>query len=275
MMATAAAIDEFMDCPKSNSGNIARKSRDGTQKQRSSKAAPLRVRDKLRQRTLSMRLRSDRLAKGSAPVWEPVAAPVRMPPARPETPSSGLALEFAAVRVCTAPQHAPALEWGVTQHAGGCSYQEDAFVVDVTAATAVVAVFDGHGGEEAARFSKERLHRVVLQGLASHGDADRALLDGFQATEAELLARLRAGAAGASPCCGCTALVLLSTPSHLHVGWCGDSRAVVCRSGIALALTTDHSLALPGEVERVLAEGGSIEHGRVGGFLEVTRALAM
>lgn len=41
-----------------------------------------------------------------------------------------------------------------------------------------------------------------------------------------------------------------------------------------MPLTTDHSMAAcPSEADRILAAGGIIDGGRVGGFLEVTRAL--
>ena len=38
-------------------------------------------------------------------------------------------------------------------------------------------------------------------------------------------------------------------------------------------LTADHSLLVPSECARVEREGGLVEHDRLGGFLEVARAL--
>ena len=47
---------------------------------------------------------------------------------------------------------------------------------------------------------------------------------------------------GGSGCCGTTALLMLLQGEHMHVAWLGDCRAVLCRNGNAIALTTDHSL---------------------------------
>lgn len=58
----------------------------------------------------------------------------------------------------------------------------------------------------------------------------------------------------------------------LHCANVGDSRAVLCRSGEAVALSIDHTCENPAEKERVLAAGGSIIKGRINGVLAVTRA---
>ena len=82
------------------------------------------------------------------------------------------------------------------------------------------------------------------------------------------------GEATVHSCCGSTALVVLVRPDGLHVAWAGDCRAVLCRAGGAVALTRDHSVAsCDEEVTRVVAAGGWVEGGRLGGFLEVARAL--
>lgn len=57
----------------------------------------------------------------------------------------------------------------------------------------------------------------------------------------------------------------------------GDSRAVLCRNGTALDLTTEHRVYGPGaavrsEVERVIAAGGWVNDGRVCDVLAVSRA---
>ena len=83
------------------------------------------------------------------------------------------------------------------------------------------------------------------------------------------------------PHCGCTALVALvvqATPeapcTTVFVANCGDSRAVLCDArGTAVALSVDHTPALAGEAERIVAAGCFVSDGRVGGTLALSRAL--
>ena len=96
--------------------------------------------------------------------------------------------------------------------------------------------------------------------------ARQALLGGFSACE-HALVRTRCAS-------GSTAAVLLLQNGGrcLNVAWCGDCRVVLCRGGELIELTTDHTPASPGERQRVLREGGTVEGERLGGNLSVTRA---
>lgn len=154
---------------------------------------------------------------------------------------------------------------------------------------------------------------VMASPAFGRGDAVAALRDGFRKTEADLLDELVAAcgsggiggngstgtgtgsalsgeggngsidavssssstADGSSSqvCCGSTALLMLLAADSMYLAWLGDCRAVLCRSGHAHELTVDHSLADVKERARVLADGGLIEGNRLGGFLEVARAL--
>ena len=49
----------------------------------------------------------------------------------------------------------------------------------------------------------------------------------------------------------------------------GDCRAVLCRAGKPEVLTCEHSVTLESERRRVLREGGTVEAGRLSGFLQV------
>lgn len=59
----------------------------------------------------------------------------------------------------------------------------------------------------------------------------------------------------------------------MYTGNLGDSRAVVCRGGDAVALTTDQKASSPSEVARIVAADGFVINNRVLGYLAVARAL--
>ena len=181
------------------------------------------------------------------------------------------------------------LKVGVSTDFGGCSYMEDEHTVHAPSGAdfAMYCCYDGHGGGYASHFCRERLHFNVMGAPAfHHGDARAALLSGFHKSEADLLAEQReafrrgglptgdsSGGGVVSDCCGCTALVLVVLHDSLHVAWAGDCRAALSRAGVAVPLTRDHTTLSPAEAARVLAVGGEISDNRLGGFLEVTRAL--
>lgn len=58
----------------------------------------------------------------------------------------------------------------------------------------------------------------------------------------------------------------------LHVANVGDCRAVLCRGGEAVVITTDHTPSVPSEAARVEAAGGFVSRGRVNGILGVSRS---
>eukprot|EP00308_Calcidiscus_leptoporus_P016900 CAMPEP_0119398654 /NCGR_PEP_ID=MMETSP1334-20130426/140955_1 /TAXON_ID=127549 /ORGANISM="Calcidiscus leptoporus, Strain RCC1130" /LENGTH=381 /DNA_ID=CAMNT_0007422523 /DNA_START=534 /DNA_END=1679 /DNA_ORIENTATION=- len=73
---------------------------------------------------------------------------------------------------------------------------------------------------------------------------------------------------------GCTAVVVLIRGSKVFVANAGDSRAVLCRAGQAVALSFDHKPSLPTELARIEAGGGWVTaQGRVNGNLNLSRAL--
>eukprot|EP00440_Ansanella_granifera_P039301 gb/GFBE01042637.1/.p1 GENE.gb/GFBE01042637.1/~~gb/GFBE01042637.1/.p1 ORF type:complete len:399 (+),score=98.90 gb/GFBE01042637.1/:1-1197(+) len=80
---------------------------------------------------------------------------------------------------------------------------------------------------------------------------------------------------------GCTAVCTLLTKSHLICANAGDSRAVLCRKGKAVALSQDHKPNCPTERSRIEAAGGTVQAAkrgamvtyRVNGNLSLSRAI--
>ena len=60
------------------------------------------------------------------------------------------------------------------------------------------------------------------------------------------------------PQAGCTAVVAVVKGSELWVANAGDSRAVLCRGGQALALSEDHKPQSETERNRITAAGGFV-----------------
>lgn len=157
--------------------------------------------------------------------------------------------------------------------------------------SALFGVFDGHGGEQVARFAVRQLP-VVLAQLKTQ-DPELAFAQAYQRID-ELL-RLPSAAAelreltipgntvrDSAENCGTTAVCCLVFGSTLVVANAGDSRAVLCKQGKAMPLSEDHKPELPRETIRIEAAGGFVEEGplarggteyRVNGNLNLSRAL--
>ncbi|KAM3736399.1 hypothetical protein ACB098_10G160900 [Castanea mollissima] len=176
------------------------------------------------------------------------------------------------------------------------------------------AVFDGHGGPHVAALCRERMHvfveeelkRVGLRGESESGSGNssskeehdeeeeeeegleerwrRVMRKSFERMDAIALTTCACGSVGYK--CGChlvevtlggsTAVVALLTPDHIVVANCGDSRAVLCRGGVAIPLSEDHKPDRSDEQARVEAAGGRVifvNGARVEGILAMSRAI--
>jgi serine/threonine protein phosphatase PrpC len=71
---------------------------------------------------------------------------------------------------------------------------------------------------------------------------------------------------------GCTACVVLITPTKIFTANAGDSRGVLSRKGHALPLSSDHKPENEAERKRIQAAGGDIVNGRVNGGLNLSRS---
>ena len=73
---------------------------------------------------------------------------------------------------------------------------------------------------------------------------------------------------------GCTSVVALLVNNELLVANAGDSRAVLCRGGTAIALSEDHKPLQDRELDRIRRAGGFVtEQGRVNGNLNLSRSI--
>lgn len=145
------------------------------------------------------------------------------------------------------------------------------------------AVFDGHGGSAVSQHCAEQLAPILRQKLQA-ADAGQygcnvtddcniisdALVQSFK--ECDISIPVVSASEG-----GSTAVCAVVGPSRIWVAHCGDSRAVVARSGKqAVALTDDHKPERPDEAARIKAAGGHVFWNgghRVMGVLSMSRAM--
>ncbi|PWA71939.1 hypothetical protein CTI12_AA267670 [Artemisia annua] len=141
------------------------------------------------------------------------------------------------------------------------------------------AVFDGHGGSEAASYLKEHAMKLFFidSDVPQTSDIDDFFLGALENShcKAFLLAdKALADECSISEYCGTTALTALILGKHLLIANAGDCRAVLCRKGVAMQMSQDHRPIYLEEKARVEALGGFIDDlGYLNGELAVTRAL--
>ncbi|KAI7864593.1 phosphatase 2C-like domain-containing protein [Spinellus fusiger] len=142
--------------------------------------------------------------------------------------------------------------------------------------TSFFAVYDGHGGNAVANYSRHSLHTTLFhsQYFARHRYRD-ALKGAYLAVDDQM----RQGKSPLHPInadmSGCTAVVALLTKENvLYVCNAGDSRAVISTTaGKAIPLSKDHKPHYRPEHQRITQAGAYVECGRVNGSLALSRAL--
>eukprot|EP01061_Rhynchopus_euleeides_P008399 TRINITY_DN17463_c0_g1_i3.p1 TRINITY_DN17463_c0_g1~~TRINITY_DN17463_c0_g1_i3.p1 ORF type:complete len:505 (+),score=79.77 TRINITY_DN17463_c0_g1_i3:127-1641(+) len=164
---------------------------------------------------------------------------------------------------------------------GTCDSQEDRCIrvgsvaalcssdeVDDSQIDHLIGVFDGHGGWEASEYVHERIfYEFGTRGLDC--DVEVALREAFDVVDKgfnDIADRDELKA-------GCTALACLVRGDKLWIANAGDCRAVLASGDTCVALTTDHNVKNPDEVQAVIERGGTMLRNRVNGVLCVTRAL--
>lgn len=128
------------------------------------------------------------------------------------------------------------------------------------------AIFDGHGGANAAKYAAEHLHKIleIVKETETYSQ-EKLFKQAFIKADNEIMKHASDGT---------TAVIALvdTEKSMLHIANVGDSRALVmCTGNSTKQLSIDHKA----ENERIRIEsvGGFIAAKRVGGILAVSRSL--
>lgn len=132
-------------------------------------------------------------------------------------------------------------------------------------------VYDGHGGQNVAKFSGEQLHvRIAKDEAFTRNDYKVAIKSGFLGIDDDL----RGDPEYTNDPSGCTAITaLITSDDKVFVGNAGDSRAIISVNGEAKPLSFDHKPVNRSESTRIVAAGGFVEFGRVNGSLALSRAI--
>lgn len=133
--------------------------------------------------------------------------------------------------------------------------------------TAYLGVFDGHNGDGCSIWLANNLPKK-LQALPE-GGLDKEGMENFCQTADEEFLKLTAPEGGSgSTCVFCSVF----KNGRLQICNVGDSRALHCRGGKLLFVTTDHKPCNREEERRINFSGGSVRNGRIDGDLAVSRA---
>jgi protein phosphatase 1L len=124
-----------------------------------------------------------------------------------------------------------------------------------SAATSLYGVFDGHGGDRASEFCRQRLpHNVVAQ-ASYRSDLSEALRCGFLETDRQFLVDAAEGEFED----GTTAIVVAIRNGRYYAANAGDSRAILVKeNGSVVELSHDHKPNNPEERRRVEDAGGFV-----------------
>ncbi|XP_022770757.1 probable protein phosphatase 2C 49 isoform X1 [Durio zibethinus] len=144
--------------------------------------------------------------------------------------------------------------------------------------SAFFGVFDGHGGPEAAAYTRKNALRFFFEDVnfPQTSEVDDVFLEGVENSlrKSFLLADLAlADDCTVNSSSGTTALTALIFGRVLMVANAGDCRGVLCRKGEAIDMSEDHRPIYPSERRRVEKLGGFIDDGYLNGVLSVSRAL--
>ncbi|KAG7459026.1 hypothetical protein MATL_G00226860 [Megalops atlanticus] len=141
------------------------------------------------------------------------------------------------------------------------------------------AVFDGHGGSQAADFCHKYMERYIKDLVAKEENLELVLTKAFLEIDKALASHVHFSADASLQTSGSTATVALLRDSvELVVGSVGDSRALLCRKGEAIKLTVDHTPERKDERKRIKKSGGyvlwnSLGQPHINGRLAMTRSI--
>jgi serine/threonine protein phosphatase PrpC len=145
------------------------------------------------------------------------------------------------------------MEAAVISEQGKRPFMEDFYYLDLNfggKGWIYGGIYDGHGGDYAAKYSSERLHLAFLDDITYGLSPQKAFSHSYQVISDELMAQDT----------GTTAIDFFIRDEQVHVANCGDSRAIILAPDWLKELTVEHRLDNPEERSRIIKAGGEIAY---------------
>ena len=152
---------------------------------------------------------------------------------------------------------------------------EDAFLITEISnddnVDLLVNIFDGHGGTEVVNILTKSFIAAFKEAIGHCKSVALALVETYRVVDQMVMnSKVRFGGSTACTCFFTTERL----EQVLYTAHVGDTRAVLCRAGAAIRLTSasDHKACDPAEWERIKQQDGAVFNERVSGMLAVSRA---
>ncbi|XVE87556.1 hypothetical protein DITRI_Ditri18aG0127100 [Diplodiscus trichospermus] len=174
----------------------------------------------------------------------------------------------------------PVFRSGSCSEKGPKQYMEDEFIcvdnlfqylgsaANFPSPGAFYGVFDGHGGLDAASFTRKNILKFIVEDSNFATGTKKAVKSAFVKADHAL-----ADTTSLDSSSGTTALTALMLGRTMLIANAGDSRAVLGKRGRAIELSKDHKPNCTSERLRIEKLGGVIYDGYLNGQLSVARAL--
>jgi serine/threonine protein phosphatase PrpC len=127
------------------------------------------------------------------------------------------------------------------------------------------ALFDGHGGREAATYCAENLHQMFALRYVAGEPLSGTIKDVIYDINRQVTSRWVFA--------GTTAAIVVIADNQIHTANVGDSHVILIDAGRARRLSVDHKATVASERRAILARGGRVLQGRVNGILMLSRAI--
>lgn len=174
--------------------------------------------------------------------------------------------------------------WEASPGRRGADRMEDRTIACSGPGVTLSAVFDGHNGDAAAEFCRVHIADVLEASCAASAAGIAAgkvtCVDAAAAALRSAFVTLNEGFLSGQTAddSGCTALAVMTLPTHVLAANAGDCVCVLWRGDELVQLTNEHTCDLPAERARIEAAGTSISKTsdgklRVGGVIQVTRCI--
>ena len=153
----------------------------------------------------------------------------------------------------------------LNQNSKYCSHMEDVFVYQQRDGISYFGVYDDHGGKDVADYLTVHLHRNIFEKIKENTiSTGRLLPDRFPIRTAiykdirEAFLKTDEDLRGMRFYGGACAITALIKDRIIYVANLGDCRAVLCRKGEAVELSSDHNPGRPDEKARIEALGEKV-----------------